>query len=662
MKKLTNKVVILALITIFLLNGCATPPLESPPGSTATLTFTSVPTSTPTLTPTPIPVSIKDAIAQGTFSEIKTLGKGRIQQSIFSPDGSQFIAVISRGIYVYDTKNWQETKYIPIPVKATVSVIDLSYDGKIFAVGDIAGNTTFWNTETWDILQNINAYKGLITSLKISPDGLSFVTVGDNKTISVWDLHNGTLIKSLEQEKKVGNANYSSDGKWVLTTGDTSGGDLLIRSASNLEIANRYGGFRDFPSNYAISPFANLAIFIESLSGKMNVRDLDDKKILGKIPTEFASFERITHWIFLDKSQLIVKGEHSDFFYLVNLKTYDLKKISTSEFFSIAGNNPQAWSITKEKEIQSLGFELKHWYVPEFITPDGSALVLRSWDPVSIGAMKLEQKDSRAKFMQIDFGYLTMKNENLVVIKWNSKEKQGNFTISEVNVNEMRILSETQFKYDVDNAIQRVALSNDGTLLAAGTESGTLYVWNTNKKAQIASFHAYEPKPDSFGGAYAFNKIAFSSDDTLIAAENAFRMTIKVWSIQDGKEIISVSGTKQLEYEEWSLSPDSKYLAYATNDTVHVKSLHEAFNEIILTGHSPDGRIDVLRFSSDGSMLFSGGSDKTVKIWSVTDKTLLMDLPQFGEVTSVILSPDKTLLYIATNDGIISVLGHASPK
>jgi WD40 repeat protein len=278
--------------------------------------------------------------------------------------------------------------------------------------------------------------------------------------------------------------------------------------------------------------------------------------------------------------------------------------------------------------------------------------------------MKLEQEDSRVKFMQIDFGYLTMKSENLVAIKWNPKEKQGNFTISDVNVNvnEMRVLSETQFKYDVDNAIQRVALSDDGTLLAAGTESGTLYVWNINKKAQIASLHAYEPKSDSFGGAYAFNKIAFSSDGTFIAAENAFRMTIKVWSIQDSKEVISVSGTKQLEYEEWSLSPDSKYLAYATNDTIHIKSLHETVNEIILTGHSPDGRIDVLRFSSDGSMLFSGGADKIVKIWSVADKTLLMDLPQFGEVTSIILSPDKTLLYIATNDGIISVLGHTLLK
>ncbi|OQY86030.1 MAG: hypothetical protein B6D40_02175 [Anaerolineae bacterium UTCFX3] len=132
MKIQVAKMIFPALALMLLINGCGTSQISSTlPTETPTLTptttptNTAVPTFTPTFTPTPIPVSIESAIERGTFSEIRSIGKGVISKSIFSPDGSLFIAVNSRGIYIYETKYWQETRFIPARQQLIPSIFPL---------------------------------------------------------------------------------------------------------------------------------------------------------------------------------------------------------------------------------------------------------------------------------------------------------------------------------------------------------------------------------------------------------------------------------------------------------------------------------------------------------------------------------------------------------
>jgi WD40 repeat protein len=681
MNNLTSKVIILVLITIFLVNGCVTSPLVpftiSP---TVTLTFTPTPTSTPvptpTSTPTPIPVSVKEAIEQGTFAEIETFGKGFIVQSVFTPDGSQFIAVTLRGIYIYDATAWQEIKYIPVPIESPINVIDISFDGKIFATGDASGYVTFWNTQTWNVAQSIKVHEGQITSLKISPDKITFVVVGEEKTISIWSLNEGSQIASQTPKNKIGSVFYSADGQWVFNSEETSFGDLKIRKASNLEIVNsiHYYGFREdlhvyrrFPyyRNYAISPFVNVAVLIDFHSEKLIVQNLASEEILAELPIEYSWWtgENIVRWVFLDKSQLIIKGDRSDFFYLVNIETYNLRKLSSSELSSIVGDNPLALIVTKEKEIQDLGFASEFQYSPEFIMPNGDALILKDfwYGSISgvrdIGIMELTQGHSMIKSLQLESGYwvdLTRKNENLAIIKLKQKEKKGSLIISEVDANNMRVISETQIQYEVNDTIEKVALSSDGSLLVVGTVDGALYLWDTVSKTQITSFQAHK-KPSS-ASSKTFLSIVFSPDDSLFATRGVDQ-TIKVWSAKDGEEITSISNT---EYGEMVFSPNNKSLAYASENSIHVKSLYEDTPEIVLNGKIPNKHFFALQFSLDGSMLVSGYSDKSVKIWSIANQSLLSDIPQLAQVSSVSFSPDETLLYIASEDGIVSSWGHAS--
>ncbi len=634
--------------------------VESTPTALPSATFT----PSPTFTPTPIPVSIKDAIAQGTFSEIKVFGKGTIQQSTFSPDGSIFIAVASRGIYIYGTKDWQEIKYIPASVEKIVNAIDISADGKIFAVGDSAGNVTFWNTKTWEILKSIKACEGQVTSLKISPDGLNFVTVEDNKLISTWDLNSGILIVSREQEEKIDTVYYSSDSQWVLTSANKN---FFVRKTSNLEIANRAGstlGSFCKSCSYAVSPFTNL---LASMSQEtIFIQDINARKNLAKLETEYSwpEYLYITDVVFIDKNLLAIKSENTEFVSLVDLETSLIRKISVSEFSKITKNNPLAYNITKKKEVQSLGFEPELTYIPNSITSNGEVLILRGINGApDINAKKLWQEDTNIKSMEIGAGYFadwTMRDENLVAVKWKGDEKQGSFAILEIKLNDMSVLSETRFKYDVKNAIEAVALSPDGALLVAGSVDGTLYLWDINKKTQITIPNAHKKTTVKFAMTFAFSQILFSPDGSLVATYGT-DPTVKVWSVQDGREITSILNT---EFASIIFSPDSKFLFYAKKDGVHKKAIYGNSDEIVLNGNSPEEYLSLLKFSPDGSLLFGRGSDTTsrIKVWSIADQSLLTDIPLFDGASAITLSPDETMLYIATRDGIVTAWGHAPQK
>ncbi len=659
MKNQVAKMIFPALALMLLITGCgtlqasSTLPTETPTLiPTTTPTNTPEPTFTPTFTPTPIPVSIESAIERGTFSEIRSIGKGIITKSTFSPDGSLFIAVISRGIYIYETKYWQETRFIP--VQATISSIDISFDGKLFAAGDTAGNVTTWNAETWDALLSINAYEGTITSLKISPDGSSFVTVGDKKVISIWNTKNGDFIQSIERTKDVGAAYYSADGQWILTAEMTTGRALIVWNATNLSFVNRFE-YMSYPPNLAVSPFTNL---VASFSfGNLRLWDLNTSKQLAEFPLQFGDHDD-TRWFFLNESRLVIASDRFDFYYLVNLETYGVNKISYSELSSIAGRNPRAWLITKENEIQALGFEALP--TVQAITADGNTLILaRAYPaPQLIGLMNPNLGVDSLRTKEKEFNYLTVKDDNIVTIEWDSNVTQGDLVISEISSDNLNIRSKTQIPYETSDTIEQVALSPNGFLLAVGTSDGALYLWDVNGKTQITRFQAHNKFFYVFGQYGSFSKIVFSPDGTSFATQGADN-SIKLWKTEDGKELMSIHDAK---YGEIAFSPNGKYFAFVgANNSIRIKSLQENIPIVVLTGH-PSGDyyrfILSLQFSSNGSMLISGAFDNTVKIWSIAEQTLLADLPQFGGVDSLTLSPDGTLLYVSTNDGFIGVWGH----
>ena len=66
------------------------------------------------------------------------------------------------------------------------------------------------------------------------------------------------------------------------------------------------------------------------------------------------------------------------------------------------------------------------------------------------------------------------------------------------------------------------------------------------------------------------------------------------------------------------------------------------------------GAIHALASSPDGSRIYGGSSDETIKVWSGTDGTLLRSLECSNRITSVAIGPDGTLC-AGSYDGRVQV-------
>lgn len=642
-------------------------PTQTPSITLLPPTITSTPL--PILTPTPIPVTIQEAIQRGTFAELEVLNKGdiyggvssgpyrdeTIHLSTFTPDGKQFVAVTKRGIYAYNVKSWQELVSIPLSPEVTITSIGYSVDSSLFAAGDSTGIVTFWNIQTWEIKNSFQVYKGAVTSLDISPDNMNLVTIGDQREISIWNMNDGSLIKSQLRSKRVGPAYYSLDGKWLYISEETPYRDLIVWSSEDLTLSNRLAGLGYRPPAQAVSPYTNTiaAYGFDTIK----VYDFDKQETFGLELDKTLTTS--TQMIFLDEKTLMVKIFLSDY-YLVDLESRALTVLSLEALSKKTFKNPEFLHILKNKEIKALGFEELRGV--QNITPDGNALILHSgYNARLSGIFDLNQKTMTKVSIQ-DFPWdssVFLLDGNLAGVDWtyqphrnDSIPQQGEITVTILSPeSQFAVKSKIKQTYDITHYIQAATISPDGKILAVGTEDGNLYLWNLATKELVAKTKHYNERVRL--------RLFFNKDGAYLAIAGQDGK-IKVISMTNLSEVTSYNGREPV------FSPDGNHLAYVSSDgSIRLVSLFDEDEpKVFRENISP---VTSIAFSPDGNLLFSGeyndnwdNTDRQskLKVWLISDETLLLDLPQYNPLNSLVVSPDGTYLYVEDSDGIISVWGH----
>ena len=107
------------------------------------------------------------------------IGKGRITEIEFSPDG-QLLAVASAiGVWLYDVPAFREVALLTGHTNPVISV-DFSADGQTLASVDDGGTRDgpmicLWDANTGTLLKTLPGHPGTISGVDFSPDGfLSF--------------------------------------------------------------------------------------------------------------------------------------------------------------------------------------------------------------------------------------------------------------------------------------------------------------------------------------------------------------------------------------------------------------------------------------------------------------------------------------------------------
>ena len=141
------------------------------------------------------------------------LGKGRITEISYSPDGTRLAVASSIGIWVYDTATGQEVALL-MGHSALVLSVAFSPDGRTLASGSDDSTIRLWDAATGAHKRTLTGHSNSVLSVAFSPDGRTLASGSRDNTIRLWDAATGAHKRTLTGHTgDVESVAFSPDGR-----------------------------------------------------------------------------------------------------------------------------------------------------------------------------------------------------------------------------------------------------------------------------------------------------------------------------------------------------------------------------------------------------------------------------------------------------------------
>jgi WD40 repeat protein len=168
---------------------------------------------------------------------------GRLRQALeeagtptavaLSDDGSTAAAAYDDGtIRIVDADEGQPRARVE--TGSPVSTLDLSPDGRLIVGGANDGTVRIWDAESGALQHELPEHQGQVTSATFSPDGAFVVTTGSDHRARLSRSDDGQQVWVLPHSATVSDADFNSDGRWVVLAGPGRAGVVDAKTGERI--------------------------------------------------------------------------------------------------------------------------------------------------------------------------------------------------------------------------------------------------------------------------------------------------------------------------------------------------------------------------------------------------------------------------------------------
>jgi WD40 repeat protein len=185
-----------------------------------------------------------------------------------------------------------------------------------------------------------------------------------------------------------------------------------------------------------------------------------------------------------------------------------------------------------------------------------------------------------------------------------------------------------------------IAFSPGGDLIASGTASGDIQVWDTSNMSNIATIRGHHGQVTS---------IAFSSDGSQIVS-GSLDGTVRIQPVASSEEPLALIPGHDARVNQVVFSPDGSRLLSGSDDKT-VRIWDGLTCEELAVFHGHEDEVWTVAYSPDGTRVISGSRDDSVRVWDALDLQEIAVLKgHHNTVTFVTFAPDGALIASCSND------------
>ena len=595
------------------------------------------------------------------------IGKGKIHEIEYSPDGKLLAVASGIGIWLYDVTTHQEIALLTEHT-SVVDCLAFSPDGRTFASGSKDGTILLWGYKSADgrtsvqTKLTVDRYEHSALNLAFSPDGKTLAS-GTDDPIRFWDTITGEQKQAFTGlPENINNLSFSPDGKTIVSV--TWGGEVYISDTITGKPKKTFTvRMTDSVFSIAFSPDGEI-VAIGSRDGIIYLSDLKTGELKRKLTGHSVDVQSIA---FSPDGRTLASSSYID---------------ETVRIWDVHSGEHRRTLTGHTGDIEGLTF-----------SPDGKTLAsggsgdsgtIRLWD-VHTGTEKYAVT-GHTGFID-DFAFSS--NGQTIIIGY------GDGTISLWDVHTRQLVKTyNKFRNAMSNgAIRNIMFTPDGKTLVWGEEGMGLWDADTDEHKMILTRsewgnHSVELSPDGKTIAIAFGDyliklrdmytgeyrrtlaghtedifgLAFSSDSKILASTSDDN-TIRLWDAQTGenKKVFTLDSAWRRDVADWRIdsswcgvafSPDGKTLAGGGGEIILLWDIGTGKTKMRIT--RPTHRVFDLAFSPDGKTLASAGFESNINLWD----------PRTGEhkktlrghtawVRSIAFSPDGKTLGSRSDDGTV---------